>query len=187
VFLLIALFIAVPLVELYVIIQVGGAIGVLPTIGILLADSILGTLLLRSQGRVVWRRFNEALAERRVPAREVFDGAAVIIGGTLLLTPGFITDIVGLLLLIPPTRNVFRRFVSAFAKRRTAARVAFWGFGQYDQRRGAPGDGDGRAAGPFGPGATRSPGPGRWYDVEGTGQEVVDEPGRQLPERDDER
>jgi UPF0716 protein FxsA len=187
VFLLVALFIVVPLVELYVIIEVGGAIGVLPTIGLLLADSILGTLLLRSQGRAVWRRFNEALAERRVPAREVFDGAAVIIGGTLLLTPGFITDIVGLLLLIPPTRDVFRRVVSAFAKRRTAARVAFWGFGQYDQRRGARGASNGPATGPFGPDHTRSPGPGRGYDVEGTGHEVADEPSRQLPERDDER
>jgi UPF0716 protein FxsA len=178
VFLLVALFIVVPLVELYVIIQVGGAIGVLPTIAILLADSILGSLLLRSQGRAAWQRFQAALAERRPPAREVFDGAMVIVGGTLLLTPGFVTDIFGLILLIPPTRDLVRRVATAFAKRRTAARVAFWGFGQYDQRRQPRTPANGRAGGPFA---------GRDYDVEGTGHEVVEEPGRQLPERDDER
>jgi UPF0716 protein FxsA len=190
VFLLIALFIVVPLVELYVIIQVGGAIGVLPTIAILLADSILGSMLLRSQGRAAWQRFQAALAERRPPAREVFDGAMIIVGGTLLLTPGFITDIVGLILLIPPTRAIVRRGLTAFAKRRGAARVAFWGFGQYDRRRQGP-DSPNGAAGPFAPGAGRSPGdrPGAAtpYDVEGTGQEVVDEPHRQLPDRHDER
>jgi UPF0716 protein FxsA len=111
--LLVVLFIVVPLVELYVIIQVGREIGALPTIGILIADSILGSLLLRSQGRAAWRRFNQALQERRPPAREVLDGALVIFGGALLLTPGFITDVLGLLLLIPPTRAVVRRILTA--------------------------------------------------------------------------
>jgi UPF0716 protein FxsA len=116
--LLIILFIAVPLVELYVIIQVGQAIGALPTIGLLLLDSVLGAMLLRSQGRAVWRRFNLALAERRVPARETFDGAMVIVGGAFLLAPGFITDVIGLLLLLPPTRAVVRRMmVRVFARR----------------------------------------------------------------------
>ena len=178
-FLLIALFIVVPLVELYVIIKIGGAIGVLPTIALLLLDSILGTMLLRSQGRAVWQRFNAALAERRVPAREVFDGAMVIIGGTLLLTPGFITDIFGLILLIPPSRDIVRRVSTAFAKRRGAARVAFWGFGQYDRRYGSGAE--------RGTGGTGGSNGRRAYDVEGTGHEVVDEPGRQLPEREDER
>src|SRR5215213_6008726 len=94
---LLLLFIVVPLVELYVIIQVGQAIGLVPTIFLLLLSAVLGTALLRSQGRAVWRRFNEALAERRVPHREVFDGVLVILGGALLLTPGFVTDILGLL------------------------------------------------------------------------------------------
>jgi UPF0716 protein FxsA len=191
VFLLVALFIVVPLVELYVIIQVGGAIGVLPTIAILLVDSILGSLLLRSQGRAAWQRFQAALAERRPPAREVFDGAMIIVGGTLLLTPGFITDIFGLVLLIPPTRALVRRALTAFARRRGAARVAFWGFGQYDRRRGERWSANGRASGSFGPGPTpgdRQPGGARPYDVEGSGHEVVDEPSRQLPdERENER
>jgi UPF0716 protein FxsA len=176
VFLLVVLFIVVPLVELYVIIEVGRAIGVLPTIGLLFLDSVLGAMLLRSQGRAVWRRFNLALNEGRVPARETFDGAMVIVGGTLLLTPGFVTDLVGLLLLLPPTRAAIRRFLSGIAKRRTlAGRAVFWGFGRYE---------DGRAARPGEPYPPRGrpPGAGPGYDVEGTGHEVTDDPGRELPE-----
>ncbi len=108
-FLLVALFILVPIAELAVIIQVGETIGVWWTIALLIADSILGSLLMRSQGRAAWRRFNQALGAGRVPAREVADGVLVIFGGALLLTPGFITDIVGLLFLLPPTRAVIRR------------------------------------------------------------------------------
>ena len=70
---------------------------------------MLGSMLMRSQGRAAWRRFNEALAGGRVPAREVADGVLVIFGGALLLTPGFITDIFGLLFLLPPTRALIRR------------------------------------------------------------------------------
>ena len=106
---LVLLFIVVPIAELYVIIQIGGLIGVVPTLAILVADALLGSLLLRQQGRSAWRRFNEALAEKRFPGREVADGVMIAVGGTLLLTPGFITDIFGLLLLIPPTRAVIRR------------------------------------------------------------------------------
>jgi UPF0716 protein FxsA len=105
---LILLFIAVPIAELFVIIQVGEAIGVWWTIGLLIADSVLGSWLMRHQGRTAWRRFNEALQGGRVPAREVLDGALVIFGGALLLTPGFITDILGLILLVPPTRALVR-------------------------------------------------------------------------------
>jgi UPF0716 protein FxsA len=105
---LVLLFIAVPIAELFVIIQVGQAIGVWWTIGILIADSILGSVLMRSQGRAAWRRFNEAIRAGRVPAREVVDGALVIFGGALLLTPGCLTDVLGLVLLIPPTRAIVR-------------------------------------------------------------------------------
>jgi UPF0716 protein FxsA len=108
---LVAIFIVVPLVELYVILKVGDAIGAVPTILLLAADSVLGSLLLRAQGRSVWRRFNEALATGRMPHREVLDGVLVIFGGAFLITPGFITDIVGLLLLIPPTRALVRRLL----------------------------------------------------------------------------
>jgi|SRR3954447_22578211 UPF0716 protein FxsA len=117
---LIVVFIVVPLAELYVIIQVGQAIGALPTIAILLLDSVLGSMLLRAQGRAVWRRFNEALAAGRMPHREVVDGVLVIFGGAFLITPGFITDVVGVVLLLPPTRALVR----AWLARRLARRVS---------------------------------------------------------------
>ena len=116
--LLVLLFIVVPIVELYVIIQVGEWIGVLPTLALLLADALLGSLLLRHQGRGAWRRFNAAIGEGRFPAREVADGLMIAIGGTLLLTPGFVTDIFGLIFLIPPTRAIVRRLSRAYFARR---------------------------------------------------------------------
>lgn len=116
--LLVFLFIAVPILELYVIIKVGGLIGVLPTLALLLAVSLLGAMLLRHQGRGAWRSFNVAIAERRFPGREVADGLLITIGGALLLTPGFITDAVGLLLLLPPSRAVARRLLRAYVGHR---------------------------------------------------------------------
>jgi len=156
--LLVLLFIVVPIVELFVIIQVGEAIGVLPTIALLIADSVLGSMLMRSQGRAAWRRFNGALAEGRIPHREVLDGALVIFGGALLLTPGFVTDILGLLLLLPPTRALVRRVVA----RRLLPRVVVSGFG---------GLGGGRWGGGSG-GAGRPPGPADGGDVDGTATEI---------------
>jgi UPF0716 protein FxsA len=153
--LLVALFIVVPIVELYVIIEVGQAIGVVPTLALLLADAVLGSLLLRHQGRGAWRRFNEALAQRRFPGREVADGAMIVIGGTLLLTPGFVTDIVGLLLLIPPTRAILRRLLRSFFVRR----FVVVGLGDRAMRTGR---------------TTRS------YDYDGTAEEV-DRDDSQLP------
>ena len=108
---LVLLFVLVPIAELAIIIQVGQAIGVWATIGILVADSILGSVLMRTQGRATWRRFNDALQSGRVPAKEVLDGGLVIFGGACLLTPGFITDLFGLALLLPPSRAVLRRLL----------------------------------------------------------------------------
>src|SRR3954471_15026519 len=120
--LLVLVFIVVPIAELYVIIQVGEAIGVLPTIALLIVDSVLGSMLMRTQGRAAWRRFNAALESGRVPAREVLDGVLVIFGGALLLTPGFLTDVLGAILLIPPTRSLVRRvLVRRFSDRMIAA------------------------------------------------------------------
>lgn len=115
---LIGLFIAVPILELYVIVKVGGLIGILPTLVLLFGMSLLGAALLRHQGRGAWRRFNLAIAERRFPGREVADGLMITTGGVLLLTPGFITDAVGLLLLFPPARAVARRLLQAYVARR---------------------------------------------------------------------
>ena len=120
---LVLLFIVVPIVEIYVIIQVGEAIGALWTIALLVADSILGSVLMRAQGRAAWRRFNEAIAGGRVPAREVVDGVLVVFGGALLLTPGFVTDVFGVAFLLPPTRALIRRLlVRRFAGRLVVSR-----------------------------------------------------------------
>ena len=135
--LLLVLFIVVPIVEIFAIIQVGQAIGVWWTIALLIADSILGSLLMRSQGRAAWRRFNAAIAAGRAPAREVLDGVLVIFGGALLLTPGFVTDVFGALFLLPPTRAVLRRVLV----RRFAARMVVSAPPRRQPPRGADVDG----------------------------------------------
>ncbi len=151
---LVLLFVLVPIAELAIIIQVGQLLGLWWTIALLVADSVLGSLLMRSQGRATWRRFNTALQSGRVPATEVLDGVLVIFGGALLLTPGFVTDIAGLLFLFPPTRAIVRRvLVKRFALRMVAS-------------------------------ATRPPvgprgGAGESFDVDGTAPEV--DPGRLRP------
>jgi UPF0716 protein FxsA len=109
--LLVVLFIAVPIAELAVIIQVGQLLGLWWTIALLVADSVLGSMLMRSQGRAAWRRFTAAAQAGRAPAREVADGVLIIFGGALLLTPGFITDVFGLLFLLPRTRALIRRLL----------------------------------------------------------------------------
>jgi UPF0716 protein FxsA len=139
---LIAIFVLVPLAELYVIFKVvGPALGAPLTIALLAADSLAGAWLMKSQGRAVWRRFNDTLGAGRIPHREIVDGVLIIFGGAFLITPGFITDVLGFLLLIPPTRSLFRRRL----QRRFEVR-AVSGAGRY--RR-----------------------PGRDYDVEGTASE----------------
>ena len=155
---LIALFILVPIAELYVIIQVGELIGLWPTLALLLADALLGSFLLKHQGRSAWRRFNEALAQRRFPGKEVVDGALILVGGTLLLAPGFLTDIVGVILLVPPTRALVRRLLRRF----TLGRFTVVGLG------GAM------------PGGNRGPGTkpdtaSRPYDFDASAEEIPDE------------
>jgi UPF0716 protein FxsA len=160
---LLMLFLALPIAELYVIIQVGQAIGIVPTLLLLLLDGLLGAALARWQGRAAWERFNRALSEGRVPAKETFDGAMIIVGGALLLAPGFITDVVGFALLIPPTRAVLRGLVARLARRR----VAFTVFAPPPRPRAGP---------TSGPGGARPRGPRRGYDYEGTAREVSDSP-----------
>lgn len=107
---LITLLIVVPLAELFVIIEVGSLIGAIPTIGLLLLFSVSGAWLVRREGRAAWWRLNEAISAGKVPARETADGALVVVAGALLLTPGFITDAFGILLLLPPVRRALRVF-----------------------------------------------------------------------------
>ena len=106
------LFLVVPLVELYVIIQVGQAIGALNTIGILLLDSVVGGWLMKREGFGIIRRIQDRLAQGRVPGNEIVDAFLILFGGALMLTPGFLTDLLGMALLIPPIRAVVRRVVA---------------------------------------------------------------------------
>lgn len=149
-------FVVVPLLELYVIIQVGQEIGALPTIVLLVAAAILGSALLRLQGRAAWRRFNVAVREGRVPTNEVLDGVLVVLGGAFLLAPGFLSDVVGILLLLPPTRAIVRRLALANVAARMAASATSWGLG--------------RATG-----AAQRRREGRDYDVDGTASEKPQE------------
>jgi UPF0716 protein FxsA len=122
---LILIFVALPLLELYVIIQVvGPALGAPLTIALLAADSLAGAWLMKSQGRVVWRRFNETLRAGGIPHREIVDGVLVIFGGAFLITPGFITDILGFILLLPPTRALVRKTLQRSLERRAVFGVA---------------------------------------------------------------
>jgi UPF0716 protein FxsA len=109
--LLVALFVVVPLVEIAVIIQVGSWLGVVDTIGLLLLISVLGAWLVKRQGGGLVRRVQAELAAGRVPASALVDGALVLVAGVLLLTPGFVTDAVGLLLLVPPVRSGVRSWL----------------------------------------------------------------------------
>ena len=165
--LLLILFLVLPIAELYVIIQVGQWIGLLPTLALLLLDGFAGAALARSQGRVAWARFNRALAEGRVPASETFDGAMIIVGGALLLAPGFITDAVGFLLLVPPTRALLRGVVARMARRRVS--FAWTVAGPPPRPGGVP---------PRQPGGTAP----RGYDYEGSAREVTDPRGELRPE-----
>jgi len=139
---LIVIFIVVPLAELYVIFQVGDAIGIPLTIAILVADSLIGSMLLKAQGRAVWRRFNETMQAGRIPHREVIDGVLVIFGGAFLITPGFLTDVIGLMLLLPPTRALFRRLVTGRLGARAAVAAGDYTNARVQSRRDRSGDWD---------------------------------------------
>ena len=120
---LVALFIGVPLLEIYVLVQVGQVIGAWWTILLLVLDSILGTMLIRHEGARAWRALREAIGSGRMPARELADGALILVGGTLMLAPGFVTDAFGVLLILPVTRPVFRRLLTTLVARRVVLDV----------------------------------------------------------------
>ena len=116
--LLVAAFILVPLIEIYVIIQIGQVIGPWWTILLLVADSIFGAWLVRREGARAWRALRTALEERRMPHKELADGVLILVGGTLMLTPGFVSDLFGILCILPMTRPVGRRFLAGVISRR---------------------------------------------------------------------
>ncbi len=112
------LFAVMPVIEVYLLIRVGSLIGAVPTVAILLAISMIGAWLVRHQGFEIMRRIQSEMAQGRLPAAELLDGAMVLVGGVLLLTPGFFTDVLGLFFLFPFTRAIIKRFVALWLQRR---------------------------------------------------------------------
>lgn len=108
---LLLFFIVLPLVEIYVMVKVGGVIGAWPTVAWVVAAAVLGVVLIRLQGLLAWRRAGETLARGQLPAVELLEGVVVLIGGVLLLIPGFVSDAVGALCLLPPLRRRFVRWL----------------------------------------------------------------------------
>lgn len=138
--LLAAAFVVVPLLEIWVILQVGQLVGPWWTIVLLVLDSMVGAWLVKREGGRTWRALREALHHGRMPARELADGALVLVGGTLMLSPGFVLDVAGVLLILPATRPLARRLLTRVVERRLVTAPAF----------GAP----------YGPGNGNRPGPG---------------------------
>jgi len=110
--LLLFAFIAVPVVEIAVFIQVGGLIGLWPTIATVILTAVIGTTLLRRQGISILFRIQENLEANRMPVQELFDGICLVLAGALLLTPGFVTDALGFLLFVPPLRRAAAAFIA---------------------------------------------------------------------------
>lgn len=118
-------FLVVPVAELAVLIAVGSHIGYLNTFALMVALSLTGAWLARREGLGAWRRMQAALVEGRMPAAEAADGAMILLAGALLVTPGFLSDVAGVLLLLPPVRAVLRRWLPALLARRIARRSRF--------------------------------------------------------------
>jgi UPF0716 protein FxsA len=145
--LLVTAFVVVPLVEIYVLIQVGQVIGVWWTLLLLIADSIYGGWLIRHEGGRAWQALTNALNSGQMPAKELADAALILVGGTLMLSPGFVTDAMGIVLILPFTRPVARRVLTRGVSKRLVA-------GFVDVRQGPRPPG---AAGPPGPSSGGGP------------------------------
>ena len=115
---LVVAFVVVPLLEIFALIQVGQVIGPWWTIGLLVLDSLVGAWLVRREGGRAWSALRTALTSGRMPAEEIADGALILIGGTLLLAPGFVTDLAGLALIVPLTRPFARRLLASAVRSR---------------------------------------------------------------------
>ncbi len=130
------IFVVTPIVELAVIIQVAGSTGVMNTIGLLVLVSLVGAWLVRREGLGILRRAQAELAKGRMPGRELVDGLLVLLAGALMLTPGFVTDAVGLALLLPPVRAVLRLVATRRLSRSVDAGRTRWTFGMRSERGG---------------------------------------------------
>ncbi len=111
------IFSVVPIIEIWILIKVGKVIGTLPTVGLLLAISLVGAWLAKSQGLRTMMAIRDELSQGRLPAAHLLDGAMILAGGILLLTPGFFTDFMGIFFLIPATRSILKRWLRSYLER----------------------------------------------------------------------
>lgn len=123
------LFVALPALEIYLLIQIGQIIGGLQTFGLILSTGLVGSYLAKKQGVAVWTELNNKLNSGRMPGNELIDGAIILISGTLLVTPGVITDLIGILGLFPLTRALFRKLAQSYFKGHPQFRMQFGAFG----------------------------------------------------------
>ncbi|MBO2457068.1 FxsA family protein [Actinomadura sp. LCR2-06] len=176
---LVLAFLLIPVVEIVLLVQVGGVIGVWPTLALLAAETLLGAWIVRREGRRAWRVLQDTLRRGTVPDRELGDAALVMAGGVLLLIPGLITDVLGLLFVLPFTRPLVRRVGSRYAARRmrlAGDRASM----TFPPGAGGPGFGPlGGGFGPFDPdGEARDAGTPRGPVVRGEVVEEDDHPSR---------
>ena len=129
------LFIVAPVAELYTIIHMSGAIGFFNTLGLMIAVGFIGSWLVKREGMRVWQRFNEAVAQGKVPTKEMIDGVLILGAGALLLTPGFLSDVFGILMLFPVTRAFFRSYLMRRAKNGTTIFTSGFGGRSSSQTR----------------------------------------------------
>jgi UPF0716 protein FxsA len=116
--LLVVLLVAVPIFEIWLLIKVGQQLGLLPTVLILVAQAVLGVMLMRHEGSRAWKALNDAFTEGKVPTGELADAALILVGGVLLMLPGFLTDVIGFLFLLRWTRPFARKMIAFFVARR---------------------------------------------------------------------
>jgi UPF0716 protein FxsA len=135
------LFSIVPFIELFLLLTVGREIGIVPTVGMIILTAVIGAALAKREGWRVFTEWQTAIAEMRVPAEGITSGLLVLVGGALLIAPGVLTDIVGILLMIGPIRRVVARWIEARVKKHIEAAAA-----------------RGQTAGPFGSVASAGPG-----------------------------
>jgi UPF0716 protein FxsA len=154
-FRLLALFLLMPVIDLLLLIKVDGLIGFWPTVGLVLGTGVAGSYLARREGLSTWRRLNDEMAGGALPGKELLDGVIILVAGALLVTPGVITDVIGFLGLIPPTRYLIRKAVMRYAKRKMdSGSLAFGFFGDppegWDAYEGYPPGADPYGDGPLG-------------------------------------
>lgn len=157
---LILLFLLTPAIELGLLIQVDKLIGFWPTIGLIIATGLAGSYLAKREGISTWNRLNERLGQGGLPGKELVDGVIILIAGALLITPGVLTDVVGFMGLLPPTRALIRKLVLKRIQKKMEEGALKMQFGFYGGSAPGPGGPAGWSDGPGGPNGSQG-GPSR--------------------------